>query len=187
MNTTSNRAERAEGIVQVVILLTIGSMAAAASFTHVHNVAAAHGQPGWLAWADAVVLELMSIATVLEIRRRHRAGRPAGFVMWVLVGAVALSLSAQVVEAERSIIGWLAAALPAAGFLALVKIVLTRTPASAQPVEQAPEVAQLPGDQVVTVDPARQLGPVGRTSMVPVPPDAFARANGATVHSGAAR
>jgi hypothetical protein len=112
--------------------------------------------------------------------------------MWVLVGAVALSLSAQVVEAERSIIGWLAAALPAAGFLALVKIVLTRTPASARPAgAQAPEVApaaaEPPGDQVITVDPARQLGPVGRTSTVPVPPDAFARANGAIVHSGAAR
>jgi hypothetical protein len=105
-------------------------MAAAASFTHVHNVAAAHGQPGWLAWADAVVLELMSIATGLEIRRRHRAGRGAGFVLWVLIGAVALSLSAQVVEAERSVVGWLAAALPAAGFLALVKIVLSRTDAA---------------------------------------------------------
>src|SRR3954471_606393 len=36
--------------------------AGAGSFTHVHDVAAAHGQAGWLAWADAVVLELMSIA-----------------------------------------------------------------------------------------------------------------------------
>ena len=92
---------RTEATVQVLILLAIGGCAAAASFTHVHNVAAAHGQPGWLAWADAVVLELMSIATGLEIRRRHRTGQPAGFVVGVLVAAVALSLSAQVVEAER--------------------------------------------------------------------------------------
>lgn len=125
--------ERAEGIVQVLILLTIGGVAAAASFTHVHNVAAQHGQPGWLAWADAVVLELMSIGTGLEIRRRHRAGRPAGFVLAVLVAAVALSLSAQVVEAEPSVVGWLAAALPALGFLACVKIVLTRTPTGTLP------------------------------------------------------
>jgi hypothetical protein len=130
---TPARGQRVEGLVQVLILLTIGGMAAAASFTHVHNVAAAHGQPGWLAWADAVVLELMSIATGLEIRRRHRAGRPAGFVLGVLIAAVTLSLSAQVVEAERSVIGWLAAATPALGFLALVKIVLTRTPAGTGP------------------------------------------------------
>ncbi|MBT8223959.1 MAG: hypothetical protein KJO75_00450, partial [Dactylosporangium sp.] len=63
-------------------------------------------------------------------RRRHRSGQPAGFVLGVLIAAVALSLSAQVVEAERSIVGWLAAALPALGFLALVKIVLSRTPTS---------------------------------------------------------
>jgi hypothetical protein len=52
MTTTTSpakRGDRAESFVQVVNLLAIGSCAAAASFTHVHNVAAAHGQPGWLA------------------------------------------------------------------------------------------------------------------------------------------
>ena len=34
----------------------------AGSFRHVHDVAAARGQAGWLAWADAVVLELMCVA-----------------------------------------------------------------------------------------------------------------------------
>jgi hypothetical protein len=180
-------------VVQVFILLAIGSMAAAASFTHVHNVAAAHGQPGWLAWADAVVLELMSIATGLEIRRRHRAGRGAGFVLWVLIGAVALSMSAQVVEAERSVIGWLAAALPAAGFLALVKIVLTHTPASTAAVGPVtvPDQAPVPVDQDTTGDPVNRAAtdrvPAGslRTATVPVPPDAFTRVNGSTIHSGA--
>jgi hypothetical protein len=127
MTVQRTTGQRAEGVVQVVILLTVGGVAAAASFTHVHNVAAAHGQPGWLAWADAIVLELMSIATGLEIRRRARGNRPAGFVLAILVAAVTLSLSAQVVEAEASVVGWLAAALPALGFLACVKIVLSRT------------------------------------------------------------
>jgi len=31
-------------------MLAIGGAAGAASFTHVRNLAAAHGQPGWLAW-----------------------------------------------------------------------------------------------------------------------------------------
>jgi Protein of unknown function (DUF2637) len=175
-----SKGERIESVAQVVILLVVGGMAAAASFTHVHNVAASHGQPGWLAWADAVVLELMSIATGLEIRRRHRGSQPAGFVLWVLIAAVALSLSAQVVEAERSVVGWIAAALPALGFLASVKIVLTRTPAT----------AAVPTVESSTVDSA-EAAPVeaGRisTSLVPVPPDAFIRANGTGVHSGATR
>ena len=157
MNTNKkvrrSRGERAESAIQVLILLAIGTCAAAASFTHVHNVAASHGQPGWLAWADAVVLELMSIATGLEIRRRHRSGQHAGFVMWVLIGAVAMSLSAQVVEAEASLIGWLAAALPAFGFLACVKIVLTRAPA-VPPAEDQDAAVLEPAPSVLTDVPA---------------------------------
>ncbi|GAA4736646.1 hypothetical protein [Phytohabitans rumicis] len=91
--------------------------------------------PGWLAWADAVTLELMSIASGLEIRRRHRMGRPVWFASTVLICAVALSLAAQVVEAEPSVIGWLAAALPALGFLAMVKLALARTAAQAESAE----------------------------------------------------
>ena len=182
---------RAEATVQVLILLAIGGCAAAASFTHVHNVAAAHGQPGWLAWADAVVLELMSIATGLEIRRRHRAAQPAGFVVGVLIAAVTLSLSAQVVEAEASVIGWLAAALPALGFLACVKLVLTRTPTTtpAPAAEAVPVAAQsvetfrpptAPGH--TPIPPATVRQPV---SVMPVPVDAFTRTNGHQPAGGA--
>jgi hypothetical protein len=118
---------RAEGVVQIIIMLAIGGAAGAASFTHVHNVAAAHGQGGWLAWADAVVLELMSIASGLELRRRKRQHKSVCFPAAVMGCAVALSISAQVVEAELSVIGWLAAALPALGFLVMVKIAIGRT------------------------------------------------------------
>ena len=116
-----------EAVVQVVIMLAIGCAAGAASFTHVRAVAAAHGQDGWLAYADAVVLELMSIASGLELRRRRRHRHPVALPALVLVCAVTLSLAAQVVQAEPSVIGWIAAALPAAGFLTMVKIALTHT------------------------------------------------------------
>ncbi len=117
----------AEAVVQVVIMLAIGAAAGAASFTHVHAVAAVHGQGGWLAWADAVVLELMSIASGLELRRRRRHSYPVTFPAVVLLCAVVLSLAAQVVQAEPSPIGWIAAALPALGFLTMVKIALGHT------------------------------------------------------------
>jgi hypothetical protein len=128
-----SRSARVEGVVQVVIMLAIGGAAGAGSFTHVHDVAAAHGQAGWLAWADAVVLELMSIASGLELRRRKRGQMPVGFPASVMVAAVALSLSAQVVEAERSMIGWIAAAIPALGFLVMVKIALAQAGSSSLP------------------------------------------------------
>ncbi|MET8351960.1 MULTISPECIES: DUF2637 domain-containing protein [Micromonospora] len=90
--------------------------AGVASFTHVHAVAAAHGQPGWLAWADAIVLELTSIAAGLKLRRNRCLRKNVAIPATMLVAAVLLSLAAQVVEAEASLIGWIAAALPALGF-----------------------------------------------------------------------
>lgn len=166
-----SRWERNEARLQVGILLFIGLVAGAASFTHVHNVAAAHGQPGWLAWADAVVLELMSIATGLEIRRRARAGRRAGFVGVVLVVAVLLSLAAQVVEAEPSVVGWLAAALPALGFLACVKIVMS---CAATTVHEGQSKAQ--ESQQVQVD-TETVGAQPGLALVPLTAEAFARIN----------
>jgi hypothetical protein len=108
----------------VVIMLAIGTAAGAASFTHVHDLAAAHRQGGWLAWVDAIVLELMSIASGLEIRRRRRVRGRLAMPATVLGCAVGLSLTAQVVQAEPSPIGWTAAAVPAIGFLTMVKIAL---------------------------------------------------------------
>ncbi|MEV6965709.1 DUF2637 domain-containing protein [Hamadaea sp. NPDC051192] len=119
--------------MQTVIMLAIGAAAGAASFRHVHDVAAAHGQPGWLAWADALILEAASVAAGLEIRRRKRRGTSVAFPATVLTVAVALSLAAQVVEAEASVIGWIAAALPALGFLAMVKMAMARADASPVP------------------------------------------------------
>ena len=59
--------------------------------------------------------------------------------------AVTLSLSAQVVEAEPSIIGWLAAALPALGFLAMVKMALGRADSD-------------PANSASTSDPRAKIG-----------------------------
>ncbi|WP_433285565.1 DUF2637 domain-containing protein [Micromonospora sp. CA-244673] len=138
-----SRRERLENRIQVLIMLLIGGAAGAASFRHVHDVAAAHGQPGWLAWADAVVLELTSIAAGLELRRNRRWGKSVAFPATVLTVAVFLSLAAQVVEAEASVIGWVAAALPALGFLTMVKIALGR----ADPAPPDRTVRPMPGNQ----------------------------------------
>jgi Protein of unknown function (DUF2637) len=173
MTTTTTSApagERLEGVAQVTIMLVIGGMAGAASFTHVHDVAIAHGRPDWIGWADAVVVELMSIALGLELRRRARTLRPTGFVLTALVLFIAASLSAQVVEAEPSVIGWLAAALPALGFLVLAKVVLSRTAAhTITPASTPASVAEqtttsrpvpAPTDWSTIVAPTARSGPV---------------------------
>ena len=84
------RPDRAEDLIQIIILLLIGVMAGAASFTHVHdwtmrNVPAGTG--GWFGWANAVISELTPTAAGLEIRRRKRQHRPIAYPMTVLIAA----------------------------------------------------------------------------------------------------
>ncbi len=127
------RAGRAEAAVQVALMVGVGGVAGAASWAHVVALAVAHGQPGWLAVADAAVVETTAVSAGLEVRRRRRAGYPAGSVVAVLVAAVALSLAAQVAQAQRSPWGWVLAAVPAAGFLVLVKLALSARAVPAGP------------------------------------------------------
>ena len=127
------------------------------------------GSRGWLAWADAVVLELMSVASGLEMRRRKRADAPVGFPAAVLVVAMTLSLAAQVVDAEASAIGWIAAAIPALGFLVMVKIALAQAPQPSTPVRPAvtrpegpaaPPTVPVPPGAVIEPVPERPSGEV---------------------------
>jgi hypothetical protein len=125
--STPTAVVRIEAVVQAVILLLMGGMAGAASFVHIHDLTVQHGQPSWIGWANAIVIELMSIVAGLDIRRRKRAGQPIASVVAVLLAAVTISLAAQVATAEPSLWGWIVAAMPALGLLAVVKIVLART------------------------------------------------------------
>jgi hypothetical protein len=102
-----------------------------------------------------VVLELMSIASGLEMRRRKRQQKPVLLPSAVLVCAVALSISAQVVEAERSVIGWIATAVPALGFLIMVKIALARASSGAILGMDRRETSSMPAPHVRDqVDPS---------------------------------
>lgn len=121
------KAPRTETLAQAGLLLGVGSVAASASWSHVVSLANRHGQPGWLALADAAVLETLAVSMGLEIRRRRRRHEPLTFAAAVLVTAVALQLAAQVAQAPRSFWGWTMAALPAIGFLVLAKTSISRT------------------------------------------------------------
>jgi hypothetical protein len=133
---TSTRPERAEAIIQVLIVLVIAGMAGAASFTHVHDWTMRNAPPGtgsWFGWANAIISELTPTAAGIEIRRRKRQHRTAAYPMAVLIAAATLSLAAQVAQARPSITGWLLAAVPALSFLALTKLIFSRTPAHPRP------------------------------------------------------
>ncbi len=155
-----------ESVVLVLILLVVGGMAGAASFTHVHDWTMTNSPAGtadWFGWANAAISELVPIACALVIRRRRRTGESVRYPFTVLTAAVALSLAAQLAVAKPGISGALLAAVPALAFMALVKLVLSTKPAPAPVLDAAPSV-----DLVEVPEPA----PV---EVLPV----FQRANGA--------
>ena len=126
-------------------------MAGAASFTHVHDWTMRNAPPGtgsWFGWANAIISELTPTAAGIEIRRRKRQHRTAAYPMAVLIAAAALSLAAQVAQARPSITGWLLAAVPALAFLALTKLIFSRTPAHLRqphPPAAPPGTGTIPG------------------------------------------
>lgn len=154
IETSTDRATRIEGVVLVLILLTVAAFAGAASFTHVKDWTLANSPAGtgeWFGWANAVISELVPIAALLTIRRRRRTGGPIGYPMFLLIAAATLSLSAQLAVAKPSPSGWLLSAVPALAFMALAKLVLapikttTDTTTSGVPVVDAGE--PIPADR----------------------------------------
>ncbi|WP_425455225.1 DUF2637 domain-containing protein [Allorhizocola rhizosphaerae] len=149
LNRKASTSQRLEGIVLVVILLTVGGFAGAASFTHVHdwtmdNSPAATGD--WFGWANAVIAELVPVASLLVMRRRRQAGQSVVYPAVLLVAALALSITAQLAVAKPGFWGGLVSVVPALAFAALAKLVLGKTP---EPASQTP-------------------GPIGGTEPVPI-------------------
>ena len=139
------RSNRAEGIVQVLILILVAGMAGAGSFTHVHNwtmsSVPAH-TPSWFGWANAVITELVPAAAGIEIRRRKRQHRPVTYPMTILITDAVISIAVQLSDAKHTLGGSLAFALPALAFLALTKLVLSRS--GHNPAKEDPECAAQP-------------------------------------------
>lgn len=86
----------------------------------------------------------------------------------MMVAAVALSLSAQVVEAERSVIEWIVAAIPALGFLVMVKIALAQAGSSSRSEAATVAVAGLSGCVEVPLPVAEEVADAMVIALIPV-------------------
>lgn len=187
---THSRAERVEGLVLVLILLTVAGFAGAASFTHVKDWTLDNSPPGtgqWFGWANAVISELVPVAALLTIRRRRRTGGPIGYPMFLLMAAVALSLAAQLAVAKPGLSGWLLSAVPALAFIGLSKLVLTTAPtptpgdpAPARSVEPTAPPPAAPVAAPTVPEPAAlvEVEPTRPAPVAPVPTTAFVPRNG---------
>lgn len=131
-DSTTRFVESLQDGTLLIIVLLVGLMAGAASFNHVHEwtlVNSPVGTADWFGWANAVISELIPTASLIEVARRRRRNPQAkvGYPMILLVGAVSVSLTAQLAVAKPSVFGWMASALPALAFFALSKLVFTAT------------------------------------------------------------
>jgi hypothetical protein len=156
-------------VIRVLVTVLLGGIGAAAGFSHTHDWAVHHGQTGWLAWADAVVIEGMAIVAGFEVHRDHHRpgprGRRVSFPLVVLVAGFGIQMAAQVALAEPSPAGWLLAAMPALGFLVVVKLLMRRTPATDHPTPApAPSVDR----PTPPLDAPRPAGPIPAPGPVPV-------------------
>ncbi|WP_253861630.1 DUF2637 domain-containing protein [Prauserella halophila] len=131
-----------ESAVRIGIATVVAGIGAAAGFTHTHDAAVRAGQTGWLAWADAVVIECMVIVAGLELARARRADRKGTGAAIVLVVAFLIQMGAQVSGAPGHFAGWLFAAVPALACLVVVKFALG-APRAAE-VEPAAEETDSP-------------------------------------------
>lgn len=169
MHPPNRRAERLESASQIIILLLIGGMAGAVSFTHVHDWTMQHvpaGTGDWFGWTNAVISELTPTAAGLEIRRRRRTGASVVYPMFVLIAAAALSVAAQLDVAKPTPSGWLLNVVPALAFLALTKLALsgstttTNTHTTPQRGEPPTEGTRIEIDDLPVVEVTEEHGSV---------------------------
>lgn len=158
-------------LARVDAVLIQAAIAAALSFAHIHDIAAAAGQDGWKAWAYPISVDLLLVAAW----RRLRSGtaRAAGWC-WFLI-ALAASLGANVATAGLldldDVPVWLrilVAGWPALAFLGGTLLVHTAVnngtagaPPVAKPVPAKPEMPSHP--------PVRPVPPPVQQPAVNVP------------------
>ena len=174
MDTTRPRGHRLVDIISIAVTITLGTIGAAAGFTHTHDWALHHGQTGWLAWADAVVIEGMVVIAGFEVKRDHATGtaRKVTFPLLVLVAGFGVQMAAQVALAEPTPAGWLVAAMPALGFLVVVKLLMRRAP---EPTPAAATPAAPPASAPPLPDRPAELAPAPTRPRLKLPPELTSR------------
>ncbi|MFE5852058.1 DUF2637 domain-containing protein [Streptomyces sp. NPDC056500] len=163
--------------IKVDAVLVQAVIAAALSFAHLHDLAAAAGQSGWKAWAYPISVDLLMVAAW---RRLRSGATPVMAWSWFLIALFA-SLGANVATAGLldldSPPAWLrvlVAGWPALAFLG--GSLLAHTPTAETPTEPTPTVAsRVPvaepaPDPIPKPDPAPALDPAPAPVAVPATP-----------------
>ncbi|MGW7713943.1 DUF2637 domain-containing protein [Streptomyces chartreusis] len=154
-------------------VLIQAAIAAALSFAHLHDVAAAAGQDGWKAWAYPISVDLLLVAAWRQLR--SGTAKAAGWC-WFVVALVA-SLGANVATAGLLDLGdvpaWLrilVAGWPAVAFLGGTLLAHGTPDLDEAPVQDQDEAPAPPVTPAVPELPASDPQPAAPLASAPVPP-----------------
>ncbi|MGW0337458.1 DUF2637 domain-containing protein [Streptomyces sp. NPDC003011] len=159
--------------IRIDPVLVQAAIAAALSFAHLHDLAAAAGQDGWKAWAYPISVDLLLVAAW----RRLRSGtaKAAGWC-WFVVALVA-SLGANVATAGLLDLGdvpaWLrilVAGWPAVAFLGGTLLAHGTPDRDEVPVPDQDEAPATPVTTTAPELPSAAPLPAAQPTAAPVPP-----------------
>ena len=112
------------------------------SFSHIHDLAAAHGQAGWKAWLYPLSVDLLTVAAYRKLIAAHRVETPTGLAWCAFLLGLGASLAANIAAVWQNPDRLVAVALgvwPAVAFL--VCTLLSHEP---EPVEKSEVHERLP-------------------------------------------
>ncbi|MEV6384767.1 DUF2637 domain-containing protein [Streptomyces sp. NPDC051773] len=154
-------------------VLVQAAIAAALSFAHLHDLAAAAGQDGWKAWAYPISVDLLLVAAWRRLR--SGAAKAAGWC-WFVVALVA-SLGANVATAGLLDLGdvpaWLrilVAGWPAVAFLGGTLLAHGTPDGDEVPAPDQDEAPAPPVTPTAPELPAADPQPAAQPTAAPVPP-----------------
>ncbi len=138
------------GLLRRLWLAWPGGIADAISYSHMRQLAAAHGDTGWHAQAFPLSVDGLEMVASLVLLVDRRAGRTSGWLPWAaLTLGTAASLAANIATADNGTVSRIIAGWPAVALLIAVKLlsgILEHRPVQAVP-GTVPADTTLPGNE----------------------------------------
>jgi hypothetical protein len=147
-------------------------MVGALSFSHIHDVVAAHGQAGWKSWLYPPSVDLLTVAAYRRILAARQEGRQDGMAWCAFLLGLAASLAANVVDAWGAVPSGLVLAVAIGVWPAVALLVCTLlSHGTAAPGESANPpaesvAAQVPAPVVPAASSAQPVVAVQVTNQV---------------------
>src|SRR5260370_5662324 len=119
----ANRADRWIGRAAAATVAGLTGIAGAISYSHMRQLAAAHGDAGSHAHAFPLSVDGVEIVASLVLLADRRSGRKSGWLPWAaLTIGTAASLAANIATADHGMISGVIAGWPAVALLIAVKL-----------------------------------------------------------------